>query len=72
MLLGKRAPNLHERVGLPLDERDVFARSVFEQGVARIMRVRLDVVKDLPPRADDGAVGDGRTEGRERELERLG
>lgn len=72
MLLGKRAPNLHERVGLPLDERDVFARSIFEQGVARIMRVRLDVVKDLPPRADDGAVGDGRTEGRERELERLG
>ena len=72
MLLGECAPNLHERVGLPLDERDVFARGVFEQGVARVVRVRLDVVEHLPPRADDGAVDDGRAEGRERELERLG
>ena len=65
MLLGQRAPNFHERLGLPLDERDIFAGGIFEQGVARIMRVRHDMVEHLSLRADDGAVEDGRIKGRE-------
>ncbi len=60
-------------MGLPLDERDIFARGVLEDGIARIMRIRGDVVEHLPLRAaEDGAVEDGRTERREFELERIG